>query len=162
MDRNIPMISNKDAQSLIQATFYFNELFKRTVLSAPFPTSITKTQMDILMALYSDGPMNMSTISAKVYIAPEQATRAIHGLREKGLISSERSEENRRMVIVHLTETAALMLDDHMRDLNMMLQSNLDGLTDEEIAELIQAASTITRLAQKTGIKYVLPKPIKP
>ena len=66
------------------------------------------------------------------------------------------------MVIVHLTETAALMLDDHMRDLNMMLQSNLDGLTDEEIAELIQAASTITRLAQKTGIKYVLPKPIKP
>ena len=78
------MISNTDAQSLIQASFFFNELFKRTVLSAPLPVSVTKTQMDILMALYSDGPMNMSTLSAKVYIAPEQATRAIHGLREKG------------------------------------------------------------------------------
>ena len=75
------MISNTDAQSLIQASFFFNELFKRTVLSAPLPVSVTKTQMDILMALYSDGPMNMSTLSAKVYIAPEQATRAIHGLR---------------------------------------------------------------------------------
>ena len=143
------MISNTDAQSLIQASFFFNELFKRTVLSAPLPVSVTKTQMDILMALYSDGPMNMSTLSAKVYIAPEQATRAIHGLREKGLIASERNEENRRMVIVHLTDTAVLMLDDHMRDLNMTLQSYLDGLTDEEIDELIQAASTITRLSQK-------------
>lgn len=155
------MISNTDAQFLIQASFYFNELFKRTVLSAPLPVSATKTQMDILMALYSDGPMNMSTLSAKVYIAPEQATRAIHGLRKKGLIASERNEENRRMVIVRLTDTAVLMLDDHMRDLNMTLQSNLDGLTDEEIDELIQAASTITRLSQKTGIKYVLPKPTK-
>ena len=75
--------------------------------------------------------------------------------------ASERNEENRRMVIVHLTDTAVLMLDDHMRDLNMTLQSNLDGLTDGEIDELIQAASTITRLSQKTGIKYVLPKPTR-
>lgn len=157
-DRNAPMISNTDAQSLIQASFFFNELFKRTVLSAPLPVSVTKTQMDILMALYSDGPMNMSTLSAKVYIAPEQATRAIHGLREKGLIASERNEENRRMVIARLTDTAILMLDDHMRDLNMTLQSNLDGLTDEEIAELTRAASTVVKLSQKTGIKYVLPK----
>ena len=119
------MISNTDAQFLIQASFYFNELFKRTVLSAPLPVSATKTQMDILMALYSDGPMNMSTLSAKVYIAPEQATRAIHGLREKGLIASERNEENRRMVIVRLTDTAVLMLDDHMRDLNMTLHLTL-------------------------------------
>lgn len=155
------MISNEDAQSLIQASFYFNELFKRTIAPTALPVPVTKTQMDIMMALYSDGPMNMSTLSAKVYIAPEQATRAIHGLREKGLIVSERSEENRRMVIARLTDSAILMLDDHVRELNMTLQSNLDGLTDEEIKELVQAASTVARLSQKTGIKYVLPKPTK-
>ena len=120
-----------------------------------------KEQQEKKRAKISSADRNMSTLSAKVYIAPEQATRAIHGLREKGLIASERNEENRRMVIVRLTDTAVLMLDDHMRDLNMTLQSNLDGLTDEEIDELIQAASTITRLSQKTGIKYVLPKPTK-
>ena len=155
------MITSEDAQSLIQASFYFNELFKRTVLTASFPVPVTKTQMDILMALYSDGPMNMSTLSAKVYIAPEQTTRAIHGLREKDLIDTERSEENRRMVIAYLTDKGVLMLDDHIHELHMTLQSNLDGLTDEEIKELIHAASTITRLSQKTGIKYVLPKPPK-
>ena len=155
------MISNEDAQSLIQASFYFNELFKRTIVPTALPVPVTKTQMDIMMALYSDGPMNMSTLSAKVYIAPGQATRAIHGLREKGLIVSERSEENRRMVIARLTDSAILMLDDHVRELNMTLQSNLDGLTDEEIKELVQAASTVARLSQKTGIKYVLPKPTK-
>lgn len=79
------MISNTDAQFLIQASFYFNELFKRTVLSAPLPVSATKTQMDILMALYSDGPMNMSTLSAKVYIAPEQATAPFMVFAKKGL-----------------------------------------------------------------------------
>lgn len=155
------MISNEDAQSLIQASFYFNELFKRTIVSTSLPVPVTKTQMDILMALYSEGPMNMSTLSAKVYIAPEQATRAIHGLRENGLIVSERSEENRRMVIAHLTDTAILMLDDHVRELNMTLQANLDGLNDDEIKELVQAASTVAKLSQKTGIKYVMPRPVK-
>lgn len=145
------MISNEDAQSLIQASFYFNELFKRTIVPAALPVPVTKTQMDILMALYSEGPMNMSTLSAKVYIAPEQATRAIHGLRENGLIVSERSEENRRMVIAHLTDNAILMLDDHVRELNMTLQANLDGLSDEEIKELVQAASTVVKLSQKNG-----------
>lgn len=155
------MISNEDAQSLIQASFYFNELFKRTIVPAALPVPVTKTQMDILMALYSEEPMNMSTLSAKVYIAPEQATRAIHGLRENGLIVSERSEENRRMVIAHLTDNAILMLDDHVRELNMTLQANLDGLSDEEIKELVQAASTVVKLSQKTGIKYVMPRPVK-
>ena len=155
------MISSEDAQSLIQASFYFNELFKRTVLPTALPVPVTKTQMDILMALYSEGPMNMSTLSAKVYIAPEQATRAINGLREKGLISSKRSEENRRMVIAQLTEAGALMLDDHTRELHMTLQANLEGLSNEEIKELISAAATIAKLSQKTGFKYIMPKPVK-
>lgn len=155
------MISPEDAQSLIQASFYFNELFKRTVLPTALPVPVTKTQMDILMALYSEGPMNMSTLSAKVYIAPEQATRAINGLREKGLISSKRSEENRRMVIAQLTEAGALMLDDHTRELHMTLQANLEGLSDEEIKELTSAAATIAKLSQKTGFKYIMPKPVK-
>lgn len=155
------MISSEDAQSLIQASFYFNELFKRTVLPTALPVPVTKTQMDILMALYSEGPMNMSTLSAKVYIAPEQATRAINGLREKGLISSKRSEENRRMVIAQLTEAGTLMLDDHTHELHMTLQANLEGLSDEEIKELISAAATIAKLSQKTGFKYIMPKPVK-
>lgn len=155
------MINFEDAQLLIQASFYFNELFKRTVLATAFPVPVTKTQMDILMALYSDGPMNMSTLSAKIYIAPEQATRAINGLREKGLISSERNKENRRMVIAQLTNAGRLMLDDHVRELYMTIQTNLDGLTDDEIKKLVMAASTISELSQKTSIKYVLPKPTK-
>ena len=65
------------------------------------------------------------------------------------------------MVIAHLTDNAILMLDDHVRELNMTLQANLDGLSDEEIKELVQAASTVVKLSQKTGIKYVMPRPVK-
>lgn len=65
------------------------------------------------------------------------------------------------MVIAHLTDTAILMLDDHVRELNMTLQANLDGLNDDEIKELVQAASTVVKLSQKTGIKYVMPRPVK-
>lgn len=155
------MISSKNAEALIQASFYFNELYKQTIVATPLPVSVTKTQMDVLMALYAAGPMNMSSLSKHVYIAPEQATRAINGLREKGLIESERSPENRRMVIARLTETGTMMLDDHVRDLRRALQSSLAGLDPSEIKELAKAANSITALFQKTGFKYVVPEPVK-
>ena len=65
------------------------------------------------------------------------------------------------MVIAQLTNAGRLMLDDHVRELYMTIQTNLDGLTDDEIKKLVMAASTISELSQKTSIKYVLPKPTK-
>lgn len=101
----------------------------------------------------------MSALSERVGIAPEQATRALKGLRERNLVDTERSEENRRMVIARMTERGALMMDEHLRAVEENLSASLEGLDDGEMEGLVAAARTIVELMGKTGLRHVVPAP---
>lgn len=153
-----PMLNNNDSRLILDASIYFNELFKRTIASTPFGISVTKTQMNILVALYTDGPLTMTQLSQTISIAPEQATRAINGLREKKLIESDRSTENRRLVIARLSTKGKLLMDQHIEVLRTTLNEALNGLNDEEQQCLVSAAQAITQLLPKTGFCGVLPQ----
>lgn len=150
------MFYQDDFDDMLKASLYFHELFKKTIL-ASFPTeSLTKTQMDLLMLMHADGPMSMSVLSSRVGIAPEQATRAIKNLREKGLVESYREEGNRRIVIARLTEQGLLLLDDHFRNVRSNLKASLEGLSDAEISQLAETARTAVQLLEKTGFRHMV------
>lgn len=152
------MLNNNDSKLILDASIYFNELFKRTIVSTPFGIPVTKTQMDILVALYAEGSLTMTQLSQTISIAPEQATRAMKGLREKELIESDRSAENRRLVIARLSMKGTLLMDRHIEALRTTLNEALHGLNNEEQQCLVSAAQTITRLLPKTGFRTVVPQ----
>ncbi len=153
------MERNHGTESIIHATLYFHELFKKTLVASQPERLFTKTQMDLMIALHIEGPMNMSALSERVGIAPEQATRALKSLRERGLVDTGRSDENRRMVIAQLTEHGALTMDEHLRAVDENLRASLEGLDAEEMERLSQAAGTIVELMGKTGLRHVVPAP---
>lgn len=103
--------------------------------------------------------MNRSELSRRVGIAPEQATRAMKGLRERELVETGRSEENRRMVIAQITDKGALTMDEHLRLIEENLKGSLDALSDEEVDRLAAAAQTTVALMRKTGLKHIVPDP---
>ena len=78
-------MDNLDIKAVITASMYFSELFKKTILASSPMHTLTRTQMDLLMSLHFNGPMNMSALSEQVGIAPEQAARAMKSLREQCL-----------------------------------------------------------------------------
>ena len=153
------MERNHGTESIIHATLYFHELIKKTLVASQPERLFTKTQMDLMIALHIEGPMNMSALSERVGIAPEQATRALKSLRERGLVDTGRSDENRRMVIAQLTEHGALTMDEHLRAVDENLRASLEGLDAEEMERLSQAAGTIGELMGKTGLRHVVPAP---
>lgn len=155
------MERNHSIEPIIQATLYFHELFKKTLLASQPERIFTKTQMDLMITLHIEGGMNMSALSERVGIAPEQATRALKNLRERGLADTVRSEENRRMVIAQLTEEGALIMDEHLRAVEENLRASLDGLDKDEMDRLADAAETAVNLMGKTGLRHVVPAPPK-
>lgn len=154
--RGIAMIERSDIDDVLKASLYFHELFKKVILTNFPAETLTKTQMDLLMVMYADGPMSMSKLSARVGIAPEQATRAIKNLKEKDLAESDRDENNRRIVIARLSERGMLMLDDHFRDVCANLKANLKGLDDAEFSQLAETARSATRLLDKTSFHHTV------
>lgn len=155
------MERNHSIEPIIQATLYFHELFKKTLLASQPERIFTKTQMDLMITLHIEGGMNMSALSERVGIAPEQATRALKNLRERGLADTVRSDENRRMVIAQLTEEGALIMDEHLRAVEENLRVSLDGLDKDEMDRLADAAETAVNLMGKTGLRHVVPAPPK-
>lgn len=150
------MISDESARPIINASLYFNELFKKVVLPNRFPIDVTKTQLDVLIALHANGRMSMTNLSARVGIAPEQATRALRGLREAGLAESERSSENRRIVMARLTEKGEMAFDDFTSEINRSLEADLDGLTPEDIEKLAEVSRQAITLFRKTGFRHMI------
>lgn len=146
------------AETLIKATLYFHELFKKTILVTKAEYPLTKTQMDIMMALHIQECLSMKELSNRVGIAPEQATRAVKSLREEGLVQTQHSEENRRVVIAQLTNKGLLMMDEYLLTVDANLFASLDGLNEEELEELSNSAKTLVSLMDKTGLRYVVPQ----
>ena len=155
------MERNYKTESIIHATLYFHELFKKTLVASQPERMFTKTQMDLMIALHIAGPMNMSALSDLVGIAPEQTTRALKSLRERDLVDTGRSDENRRMVIARLTELGTLTMDEHLRAVDENLRASLEGLDADEMERLSQAAGTIVDLMGKTGLRHIVPMPPK-
>lgn len=152
-------MENLDTSAIITASMYFSELFKKTILASAPCAALTRTQMDLMMALHFNGPMNMSALSEQVGIAPEQAARAMKNLREQGFAESARSEENRRMVIAHITEAGTLMMDEHVRSVEANLRASLEGLSPDEMELLCRQARSVVEILRKTGLKHVVVDP---
>ena len=65
---------------------------------------LTKTQILILFALSGGRSLNMSQLSSYLASSKEQATRAVSPLVKDEYVTRFRSDENRKMVYVKLTE----------------------------------------------------------
>ena len=50
------MERNHGSESIIHATLYFHELFKKTLVASQPELAFTKTQMDLMIALHLEGP----------------------------------------------------------------------------------------------------------
>lgn len=146
------MIDPRDAHDIINASLCFNELYKRTIATGKLPEVATKTQIGLLVTLAFNGPMNMTELSKRMGIAPEQTTRAIRSLRDAGLVESARNTENQRMVVARLSQKGEDAMADHERELFGNLESCLKGLDSEERRQLAALARQATGLMAKAGL----------
>ena len=152
------MISEEDTQDLLRAAMYFNEVFKKTLLASIPAEVTTKTQMDILVTLSANDAMNMAGLSSRISIAPEQTSRAIKELCNKGLVERTRNPENRREVIAQLTPEGKQLMHDHVQELHERLNQYLGDLDKADVDELVRASRASVRAFEKADLPNDFPK----
>ena len=65
---------------------------------------LTESQFGVLEALHHLGPLCQKDIAAKVLKSAGNLTTVIDNLERRGLVRRERSREDRRVVMVHITD----------------------------------------------------------
>jgi MarR family transcriptional regulator, organic hydroperoxide resistance regulator len=91
-----------------------------------------KAEVRMVELLGSRGPMIMSEIADRATLSVSTATGVIDGLVEKGLVLRHRSERDRRIVRVELTDEGQKIYDQALEVRLKMVRGMLGALNKEE------------------------------
>lgn len=106
---------------------------------------ITNNDMHIIEAIGIGEPQSMSAIARKLSVTVGTLTVNMNSLERKGYIVRERSTEDKRVVLVRLTEKGRKAFFHH-RDFHMsMIRAAVKDLDDDERRALISCLEKLNR-----------------
>lgn len=112
----------------------FNEILdieEKALITSEFK-DISVNDMHIMEAIGKDAPKNMSSVAKILSVTVGTLTIAVNGLVKKGYVHRERSEEDRRVVLISLTEKGRKADAHHMKFHEGMIQAVLKDLNEEQ------------------------------
>ena len=102
---------------------------------------ITTNDMHVIEAIGIDEAKNMSTVAKALAITTGTLTISVNGLVKKGFVDRVRSETDRRVVLVSLTEKGKKAFSQHQKFHEDMINAAVAQLNDEE-KTILQKALT--------------------
>ena len=118
----------------------FNEVLDmehKTLISGSFKEiSINDMHID---AIGIGEARNMSAVAKTMAVTVGTLTTAINNLVKKGYVSRTRSAEDKRVVLLSLTDKGVAAYEKHARFHRQMVQTVMEGFEGEELDVLIQA-----------------------
>ena len=119
------------------------ELEGKAIITEEFK-DITNTDMHIMEAIGLGEGNNMSSVAKKLNITVGTLTTAINNLVRKKYVERYRSDEDRRVVIIKLTDKGIHAYHHHADYHHQMTQAILDKLTEDEIPVLMKTLDGLT------------------
>lgn len=125
----------------------FNDIMdmeNKALISGSFK-EISINDMHIIDAIGLEEPKNMSTVAKAMSVTVGTLTTAINNLVKKGYVSRVRSAEDKRVVLLSLTEKGTAAYRKHAAFHKKMVQTVMDGLEGEELEILVSALEKLQR-----------------
>lgn len=106
---------------------------------------ISINDMHIIDAIGLKEPKNMSTVAKAMSVTVGTLTTAINNLVKKGYVSRVRSAEDKRVVLLSLTDKGIAAYRKHAAFHKKMVQTVMDGLENDELEILVSAMEKLQR-----------------
>lgn len=124
----------------------FNEIWdieEKALITDQFK-DISVNDMHIMEAIGIEKPKNMSSVARLVDVTVGTLTIAINNLVKKGYVMRVRSEEDRRVVLVSLSEKGKTAYEHHRQFHQKMVEAVLEDLNQEETLVLTNALKKLS------------------
>ncbi|MBA2697354.1 MAG: MarR family transcriptional regulator [Nocardioidaceae bacterium] len=108
---------------------------------------LTPNHLAVLGTLWRHGALTIGELAAQEKVQPPSMTRTVNHLCEKGLIARTPHGDDRRVVVISLTDAAAAVITESRRRKDAWLNHRLKELTVEERRILRHAAPILERLS---------------
>jgi len=111
---------------------------------------ITNNDMHIIEAIGVEEPRNMSMIARRMSVTVSTLTTNMNGLEKKGYIIRERSQEDKRVVYVLLTEKGRKAFFHHRDFHKKMIKAIVKNLNEEELEILYRCLQNLNHFLEPT------------
>jgi MarR family 2-MHQ and catechol resistance regulon transcriptional repressor len=105
---------------------------------------LTPSQFGVLESLYHLGPMKQGEVGAKLLRSGGDITLVVDNLEKRGLVRRERGTEDRRVVVVSLTEAGDALIA-------QVLPGHVAAIVEVMGALTAKEQETLGRLCRKLG-----------
>ena len=123
----------------------FNDIIhieESSVITGEFK-NITNNDMHVIEAIGIAEPKSMSMIAKAMSVTVGTLTIAVNNLVKKGYVIRNRSEFDRRVVLVSLSEKGKRAYDHHRQFHEEMIEAILENLDEEEKQVLVKALNRL-------------------
>jgi len=120
-------------------------------------TGLTGPQLWALKILAESAPLRLCELASRMYLRPATTVGIIDRLEGRGLVTRDRSREDRRAVDIALTEAGKDVLAKAPEVTQVMLLQGLDQLTEDEFAHVMEGMQLMTRIL---GAENIKPQPL--
>ena len=114
------------------------DIEEKALITAEFK-NISVNDMHIIEAIGTGEPKNMSTVAKLMSVTVGTLTIAINNLVKKGYVSRVRSEEDRRVVLIFLTEKGKRAYQHHREFHDGMVKALVEGLDEGKQKILVKS-----------------------
>jgi DNA-binding MarR family transcriptional regulator len=111
-------------------------------------TGVTLTQISVLRQLRT-GPVAAGQLGRIVGLSPASTTHLLDRLEERRLVTRQRSVDDRRAVLVHLTEEGQRVLGEAKVLLGSRIHRAIEAMSEEERARMAESLNALVAHAHR-------------
>jgi DNA-binding MarR family transcriptional regulator len=134
-----------DSQRLARSVIHLTRRLRQERL-----TELTPTQLSVLGTMLLMGPATPGAIATREGVRPPSVTRTLNGLVDDGYVLREPHPDDRRQVLVRLSDKGEAMLVEERNRRNAWLDARLAKLTVDERALLRKASDLLDKLSKES------------
>ena len=112
---------------------------------------ITGPQLLCLQTLHDDGPLTTSALAKLIHLSGSTTVGILDRLEQKGWVVRERSERDRRIVLVHISPAGERFLADAPSLLQERLAAGLHALPEKEQLVIAQSLERIVEMLEMSS-----------
>lgn len=134
-----------------QLVLIFNEILEiqERVLKKSRFSDLTLKEMHTIEAIAQDGSLSSNQVAKNLKVTPGTLTVAIQGLEKKGYVKRVKSDKDRRVVLLQLTDRGQAIYQVHKDFHQEMVEETLTGLDPKEVEVLTKGLNNLQQFLLK-------------
>ena len=114
---------------------------------------VSMAQLNIMYTLQRDGTMTMSQLADVLGVSVSNATGLVDRLAERGFVERSRVPEDRRIVMVHVTEAGARLIQENDAMSDELMRDVLDHLDPADLPVVAHVVAELRSAMTETAAK---------